>query len=386
MLTDATLNDLEHVERMVREATDLDAVARAVFGYAAHDLATRIEQRHANVVTADCEDVDELAAKLAAVQAQRDKIDAELAQKSAALTACNEARRREQDTANVQLGALRSTLAELHEAIGHRYDMGIHAGLHDDPAPMSDDAWFMHGFKYGQAQADVAGLRQDIDKLRMQLSDAEAALEDARKASNGISESNVNAIWRAGFDAGVHGEPDPGPESGDWFQRGWRDATRARTIVELEHELAAAREQLQYAEAADGTAEAFWAAGLAAGDNDEPAPAENGNIWFARGWQHAVHIKLVAGESVTQNQTITPTAIIDATPAELAAVATATHTNGDGKQPVTIGGALTTKAELRTKTVESIKDLARVIGRTPTIMDWDADCRRYRLPTAQVLC
>lgn len=158
MLTDATLNDLDHIARMMREATEMDAVDRAVCNYAAHDLATRIEQRHTNSVTADCADVDSLTAEL--------------------------------DATRVQLGTVRAQLDDVVAAtandatLAQRYNAGYAAGLADDPAPIgSADEVYMRGFKHGQVEVEAVELRVDRDQLRNRVADLEAALESARNGS-----------------------------------------------------------------------------------------------------------------------------------------------------------------------------------------------------------
>lgn len=370
-MNDGELSIIEHKMRLVREATDLDISARAIMNYVLHEVIDELTSHHRLSFMAE---TAELTSKLKAAEWRLTALQSQLADamsgKDISVTvtksvgpdwcerdwqdgvaAATDDRNRSEwfgrgarlaqaladlDAANVQLGTLRAQLADLHGIIGNRYDSGYHAGVNDDPAPMNDDEWFARGFRAGQSECDAVGLRQDLEKLRKQLADAEAALEERRNQiaeyDQKIKELTDRNIALVDTNVSLtNANIDVANINADQVER----------IDELESELARLR---------DGQAN-------------------------------------VTVETSTQNQPAA-VAILDATPSELAAVVTPHN----GAEPATAAAPAPrssgfrfsgTDDELRTRTIAAIKRLAAVnAGQAPTVNDWDLSCRTFGLPTA----
>lgn len=334
-MTDITCEIIERCMRLVRQATDLDAADRAILNFVLHDALDQLATMHATSAGADCADVDELTAKLQAAETRLATLTYHPADVPP-VTALPADYWPSQDWTEGYVTAVSDPtrsdwynrgahLARTEQALitgpGAAYDAGYHAGVSDDPAPMLDnDEWFSRGFKAGQAMCDIAGMHQDLEALRKQLADAETALEGRRNEA-AESDRKINELSNS-----IAGWVDLGSKMTD-------------RIEELENELSSLRAA-------------------------QPASTT---------------------ETGTQNQT-SPVVILDATPAELAAVATA-HVDGDQPQNGTspkssgfrFGG---TDDEMRQKVVAAIQELGKRLGETPTINDWDMQCRSFGLPTA----
>ncbi len=178
---------IERSMRIAREATDFGPTELAICNLLLHDALDQLDQRYADVADANDADVDSLTARL--------------------------------DAANVQLGTLRSQLAQLQADIAgdatllQRYEAGYHAGVNDDPEPTGNpDTWYMLGYRAGCWFTKAISLQQVRDELRNRIADLEAALEAAQThAATVVYSATVTHGANGDAPAGVTLTPSPAP-------------------------------------------------------------------------------------------------------------------------------------------------------------------------------
>jgi hypothetical protein len=279
---------IERSMRLVREATDMDAIDRAILNYVVHEALDRLQSIHDEAAVGDATDVDQLTAALAAAEAQ--------------------VASREQ-----------------------QWTDGYIAGECD----AASGAWYNRGARLATAERELIRLQLDLSQLRKQHETETADLRGCKETY----QNRHNA-----------------------------DADRLSDFIKANAELALINTDLTAANI-DLTEERI------------------------RLRNQLSDMERALSDARTAEATIIHGDVIDATPAETAAVAQIGHrnespapTNGDEPKTNKRGFRYSgTDAQLKQQTLAAILKLAQASRRTPTIFDWNAECHAMGLPTAQTL-